>query len=72
MSLTLSTAKILGIDERVGSLEKGKDATLFVSSGDALDMRGNDVTHAFIQGRMIELDNRQMQLYRKYKAKYNR
>jgi imidazolonepropionase-like amidohydrolase len=72
MSLTLSTAKILGIDERVGSLEKGKDATLFVSSGDALDMRGNDVTHAFIQGRMIELDNRQMQLYRKYQAKYKR
>lgn len=71
-SITLNPAIMLGIDELVGSLEKGKDATLFVSSGDALDMRSNDVTHAFIQGRMIELDNRQMQLYRKYKAKYEK
>lgn len=71
-SITLNPAIMLGIDHLVGSLEKGKDATLFVSSGDALDMRSNDVTHAFIQGRMIELDNRQMQLYRKYKAKYEK
>jgi len=71
-SITLHPAIMLGIDHLVVSLEKGKDATLFVSSGDALDMRSNDVTHAFIQGRMIELDNRQMQLYRKYKAKYEK
>lgn len=70
-SMTLNTAKILGIDAQMGSLEVGKDATLFISKGDALDMRSNDVSHAFIQGRSIDLDNRQLQLYRKYKAKYD-
>ena len=48
-ALTLNTAKMLGIDEQTGSLELGKEATFFISKGDALDMRGNDVRHAFIQ-----------------------
>ena len=68
-ALTLNAAKILGIDAICGSLEEGKDATLFVSNGDALDALTNDVTHAFIQGRPIDLDNPQKYLYRKYKAK---
>jgi imidazolonepropionase-like amidohydrolase len=71
MAVTLSTARILGIDDFTGSIEMGKDATLFVSEGDALDMRGNDLTHAWIQGRDTDLDTRQKQLYRKYKAKYD-
>lgn len=70
-ALTLSAAKILGVDETCGSLEKGKDATLFISEGDALDMMTNEVTHAWIQGREMDTDNRQKQLYRKYKAKYD-
>lgn len=68
--ITLNTAKILGIDNTVGSLEGGKDATLFISTGDALDMRTNDVIVAFIQGRNIDLDNHQKKLYRKYSEKY--
>ena len=70
-ALTLSTARILGIDDVCGSLEPGKDATLFISSGDALDMMGNDVQHAWVQGRDVVLDNKQIQLYEKYKAKYD-
>lgn len=70
-SITLSAAKILGIDAHYGSLEVDKSATLFISEGDALDMLGNQVTTAFIDGREIDLDNRQKQLYRKYKAKYD-
>jgi len=70
-ALTLSTAKILGIDGVCGSLERGKDATLFISTGDALDMMGNDVRHAWVQGRDVVLDNKQIQLYEKYKAKYD-
>ena len=70
-ALTLSTAKILGIDGICGSLERGKDATLFISDGDALDMMGNAVVHAWIQGRDVVLDNKQIQLYEKYKAKYD-
>lgn len=68
--ITLNTAKILGIDSTCGSLEVGKDATLFISEGDALDMRTNKVTSAFIQGRGLDLDNHQEKLYRKYSKKY--
>jgi len=70
-AITLSAAKIMGMDETTGSLEGGKDATLFVSSGDALDMRTNKVELAFIKGRKIDLDNRQKQLYYKYREKYS-
>lgn len=68
--ITSNTAKILGIDNMVGTLEKGKTATLFISEGDALDMRGNILTHAFIQGRQVSLDTHQTELYERYKKKY--
>jgi imidazolonepropionase-like amidohydrolase len=55
LQLITSTAKILGIDAQCGTLEIGKDATLFLSAGDALDMRTNKISHAFIQGRDISL-----------------
>lgn len=70
-SVTLSAAEILGVDRRYGSLETGKSATLFISDGDALDVRGNDLVNAFIDGREIDLDNRQKELYRKYQEKYS-
>ena len=47
-SITLSPAKILGIDQTAGSIESGKDATLFITNGDALDMRTAHVENAFI------------------------
>jgi imidazolonepropionase-like amidohydrolase len=70
MSITSSPAKILGIDATAGTLEKGKDATLFISTGDALDMKTQNVVSAFIRGKEINLDNIQKQLYAKYKEKY--
>ena len=70
MSVTLSTAKILNIDGSVGSLEAGKDATLFVSDGDALDIMSNHVTLAFIRGKRLDLNNHQIELYEKYKKRY--
>jgi imidazolonepropionase-like amidohydrolase len=69
--ITLNTAKILGIDKQCGTLEEGKDATLFISDGDALDMRTNKLTKAFIQGRDISLETHQSQLNNRYKEKYN-
>ncbi|HRI61615.1 MAG TPA: amidohydrolase family protein, partial [Saprospiraceae bacterium] len=69
-ALTLNTARILQIDNQCGSLEPGKDATLFISEGDALDMRTCQVTAAFIQGREINLDNKQKQLQRRFEEKY--
>jgi imidazolonepropionase-like amidohydrolase len=70
MSITLNSAKILGINKTVGSLEIGKDATLFVSEGDALDMMTNDVSLAFIRGKKLDLNNHQNQLYEKYKKRH--
>lgn len=69
-ALSLHTAQMLGIDKEVGSLEEGKEATFFVSEGDALDMMTNKVVHAFIQGKAINLDNHQKQLDRKFRKKY--
>lgn len=68
--ISLNTAKILGIDQTCGSLDVGKDATLFISKGDALDMMTLDVETAFIQGRNINLDNLHKQLYKRYADKY--
>jgi hypothetical protein len=50
----------------------GKSATLFVSEGDALDMRTNLVSHAFIQGRQLSLETHQTELWKRYMGKYNR
>ncbi|WP_242916947.1 amidohydrolase family protein [Pontibacter liquoris] len=69
-TVTLNTARILGIDKQAGSVEVGKDATLVVSAGDLLDMRTNNVTQAFIQGRKIDLNNKQTYLYKKFESKY--
>lgn len=69
--ITSNTAQLLGIDSFCGSLEIGKDATLFISEGDALDMRTNKLTEAYIQGRKITLENHQSKLNSIYKAKYN-
>lgn len=69
-AITSNPAKILGIDKTVGTLEEGKDATLFISTGDALDMRTNNVELAYIRGKKIQLTNEQMRLYETYKKKY--
>lgn len=68
--ITSNTAKILGIDDRLGTLEVGKDATLFISEGDALDMRTNILTHAFIEGREVSLESHQTKLWKRYSEKY--
>jgi imidazolonepropionase-like amidohydrolase len=71
-AMTASTAKILGIDKTVGTLEVGKDATLIISEGDVLDMRTSIIQQAFIRGKELDLDTKQKQLYRRYKTKYER
>jgi imidazolonepropionase-like amidohydrolase len=68
--ITANNAKILGIDKMVGTLEVGKHATLIVSAGDVLDMRTAKVEQAFIQGRTVDLDDKQKRLYKKYAEKY--
>ncbi len=69
-AITSNAAKILGIDNVTGTLEEGKDANLVISSGDILDMGQSIVEMAFIQGRKVNLDNKQTQLSERYKYKY--
>ena len=65
-----NTAKILGIDKQYGTLEAGKSATLFISEGDALDMKSNLISLAFIDGRNISLESHHTELYKRYKEKF--
>lgn len=68
--ITENNAKILGIDDKVGTLIVGKNATLFISEGDALDMRTNIITNAFIDGRVLSLESHQTKLWQRYSNKY--
>jgi imidazolonepropionase-like amidohydrolase len=68
-AVTLSAAEILGVDDRVGSLQEGRSATLIVTNGDPLEIT-TDTLVAFIDGRRIDLGNRQKSLYEKYREKY--
>ena len=70
-AITLNAAKILGVEGKTGSIEVGKDANIVVCEGDLLDMKTSTVTDALIQGRQINLDNKQKQLYERYKYKYS-
>ena len=69
-AITLNAAKIMGVADKTGSLEAGKDANIIISEGDILDMRTSIVTDAFIQGRKIDLMNRQKLLNERYNRKY--
>lgn len=70
-SITLNAAKILGISDRTGSLEVGKDANIVISEGDILDMRSSNISFVMIEGRIASLTNKHTQLYERYKYKYN-
>jgi imidazolonepropionase-like amidohydrolase len=69
-AITLNAARILGIADRTGSLEAGKDANIVLSRGDILDMRSSVVTEAFIQGRQLDLNDKHKQLNQRYLQKY--
>ena len=69
-AITLNAAKILGIADRTGSIEAGKDANIVVSQGDILDMKSNIITLALIQGRVINLTDKHKQLAERYMYKY--
>jgi imidazolonepropionase-like amidohydrolase len=70
-SVTLYPAQILGVADRLGSLEPGRDATIFVSTGDPLET-DSQVTQAWIQGRVVDLNSRHTQLAGKYGEKFRR
>lgn len=69
-AISLNAAKIMGVADKTGSIEVGKEANIIISSGDILDMSTSNVTDAFIQGRKINLDDKQKQLSDRYEQKY--
>jgi imidazolonepropionase-like amidohydrolase len=70
-AITLNAAKIMGVADKAGSIEAGKDANIVISEGDLLDMRTSKVTDAFIQGRKIDLTDKHKLLYERFNFKYN-
>jgi imidazolonepropionase-like amidohydrolase len=68
-AITLFPAQILGVDDRVGSLAIGKDATLFVADGDPLNT-ATQIVSAWIGGRKVDLNDRHKTLFHKYEEKY--
>jgi imidazolonepropionase-like amidohydrolase len=69
-SITLNAAQILGVADKTGSIEVGKDANIIIAEGDILDMKSSVVTKAFIQGRELVLDDKHKQLNERFKTKY--
>lgn len=67
-AMTLVPAQILGVADRVGSLEPGKDATLFIADGDILDIRSR-VVAAWVDGRTLDLTDKQKRLYERYRSR---
>jgi imidazolonepropionase-like amidohydrolase len=70
-AITLNAAKIMGVADKTGSIEVGKEANIVISEGDILDMRTSKVTDAFIQGRQIDLTDKHKLLNDRFNQKYN-
>ena len=70
-AITLNAAKIMGVADKTGSIEVGKDANIVISEGDILDMKNSNITDAFIQGRKIDLTDKHKLLNDRYQQKYN-
>lgn len=69
-AVSLNAARILGVENELGTLESGKLASLIVSTGDVLDVKSNNIVMAFIGGKPVTLFNKQTELYLRYKNKY--
>jgi len=70
-SVTINAAQIAGVADKIGSIEVGKAASLVVSDGDIFDYLGHKVTHLWIDGREVDLNNRHKQLHQKYQQRIN-
>jgi imidazolonepropionase-like amidohydrolase len=67
-ALTLAPAEMFGVGDQLGSIEPGKLANLFITTGDPLDIR-SQVTEVFIKGRLVPPDDRHVRFYEKYNAR---
>jgi imidazolonepropionase-like amidohydrolase len=67
-AITLDAAKILGVDDRVGSLESGKVANLFIATGDPMEMK-TQFTHVFINGRNVGTKSKHTELNERFSSR---
>jgi imidazolonepropionase-like amidohydrolase len=67
-ALTLEPARLLGVADRIGSLEPGRDATLIVTDGDLLDIR-SEVVAAYLDGKPLDMSDKQKRLWERYRAR---
>jgi imidazolonepropionase-like amidohydrolase len=67
--LTLGAAELLGVADRLGSLEVGKEASFLVTDGDPLEITTH-IEAVWSAGVPIDLSrNRQLQLYERYRSR---
>jgi imidazolonepropionase-like amidohydrolase len=64
-AVTINPAEMFGLSEQIGSLEKGKNATLFVTTGDPFEP-ASQIKYLFIDGYMIPMDSRHIRLYNEF------
>ena len=69
--ISYNAAKILGVEQRTGSIETGKNADFFISAGDALDPISCEIVKIYIDGNSVSTTNHQTELNKKFRAKYN-
>ena len=67
-ALTIDAAQILGVADRVGTIEPGKDANLFIANGDPLEIK-TQISRVVIKGRDVGLQNKHLALYEMYMAR---
>lgn len=69
-AVTINAAEFMGVADKVGSLEVGKEATLLITTGTPLDMT-TDILQSYIQGREVDMNDIQKQFFKKYLEKIN-
>lgn len=67
-AVTINAAELMGLADRIGSLEPGKQATLLITTGTPIDMTSN-IEQAYIQGRELDMNDIQKHFFRKYMEK---
>jgi imidazolonepropionase-like amidohydrolase len=67
-SVTLTPAELLGVADKIGSIDRGKRGNLVIAEGDLLDFSAT-IKHVFINGRPVSLQSKQTRLYDQYKKR---
>src|SRR5688572_27024222 len=67
-AVTINAAEFMGLADRLGSLEIGKQATFLITTGTPIDMTSN-ILQAYIQGRELDMNDIQKHFFEKYMEK---